>query len=347
MKIHGRCDTVMEIVMNLLGINVPQYDRKKDPLFIHCSDLNEEEFHTTTQPILRLNVAQDIGASMVDKSNVLTSEINDSKYKVEDESKDRFLSQSLTKREHTEVKVDDNLALECNKESRLNTYTFSLKSECGTDETEMVDTGYMKNERTDYSQTTPFDCDIFCNSINKPNSTNYHKISSITDPKHVMDQENESSLSLDEITQYSKPKGEDHNFRSNNIFPNGYDSFLAYYQITNAILLQNPLLTYQDMYFYPYQSGLLYSGFHSIINQLPVMSNGDSTGLDVEAATTPTYIEQSSDQCKFCSTHYKSVICLFYSKVSVSRSEVLIMQSNHLVSFLLVACILGFLSFVA
>lgn len=303
----------MEIVMNLLGINVPQYDRKKDPLFSHCSDLNEEEFHTTTQPILR--------------PNVLTSEISDSKYyKVEDESKEGFPSESLAKRDDTEVKVDANLLLDCNKESILKTYTFAVKSECVTDETEMVDTGYMKNERTDYLQTTPFDCDIFCNSINKPNSTNYHKISSITDPKHVMDQANESTLSLDQIKHYSKPKG-DHNFRSNDIFPNGYDSFLAYYQITNAILLQNPLLTYQDMYFYPYQSGLLYSGFHSIINQLPIMSNGHSTGLDVNGATTPTYVEPSSDQCKFCSTQYKSVICLFYCKVSVFRFMAILLQS--------------------
>jgi NAD-dependent deacetylase sirtuin 7 len=56
-KIHGRCDQVMEAVMNLLDVQVPPYDRFKDPIYAHGSLLCEAESHTTTQPSLKLDDA--------------------------------------------------------------------------------------------------------------------------------------------------------------------------------------------------------------------------------------------------------------------------------------------------
>lgn len=51
-KINGRCDEVMKVVMKQMNIDVPAYDRIKDPIFHHTSHLKQEELHTTSQPML-------------------------------------------------------------------------------------------------------------------------------------------------------------------------------------------------------------------------------------------------------------------------------------------------------
>ncbi|RZC33060.1 NAD-dependent protein deacetylase sirtuin-7 [Asbolus verrucosus] len=53
-KIHGKCDKVMETIMNMLDIQVPPYEKYKDPIFAHGTPLCESEFHTTNQPLLKL-----------------------------------------------------------------------------------------------------------------------------------------------------------------------------------------------------------------------------------------------------------------------------------------------------
>lgn len=53
LKLHGKCDLVMKMVMKYLGIEVPGYDREKDPIFAHATLLIESESHTTNQPHLK------------------------------------------------------------------------------------------------------------------------------------------------------------------------------------------------------------------------------------------------------------------------------------------------------
>lgn len=52
LKINGRCDEVIKRLMAGLQIDIPTYERHKDPLFAHATPLQEEEQHTTTQPVL-------------------------------------------------------------------------------------------------------------------------------------------------------------------------------------------------------------------------------------------------------------------------------------------------------
>lgn len=52
LKINGKCDEVMKIVMSHLGIDIPNYERVKDPIFYHAVKLTNSELSTTTNPSL-------------------------------------------------------------------------------------------------------------------------------------------------------------------------------------------------------------------------------------------------------------------------------------------------------
>ncbi|XP_058061063.1 uncharacterized protein LOC131211566 [Anopheles bellator] len=59
LKINGRCDEVMKLVMKHLCIEVPTYNRLKDPIFAHATLLLAEEQHTASQPALKKSTAKE------------------------------------------------------------------------------------------------------------------------------------------------------------------------------------------------------------------------------------------------------------------------------------------------
>ncbi|XP_039290531.1 NAD-dependent protein deacetylase Sirt7 [Nilaparvata lugens] len=59
LKINGKCDEVMTLVMSHLGLTVPKYERHLDPIFTHATLLLEVEQHTTSQPILQNPLTHD------------------------------------------------------------------------------------------------------------------------------------------------------------------------------------------------------------------------------------------------------------------------------------------------
>ncbi|RUS89705.1 hypothetical protein EGW08_002523 [Elysia chlorotica] len=52
LKINGRCDSVMRMVMKLLDQEVPEYQRELDPIFRICTPLRANEAKTTNKKIL-------------------------------------------------------------------------------------------------------------------------------------------------------------------------------------------------------------------------------------------------------------------------------------------------------
>lgn len=59
MKINGRCDEVMAMVMRFMDVQVPAYNRQRDPIFAHASLLVAEERHTVSQPMLQQQAVDD------------------------------------------------------------------------------------------------------------------------------------------------------------------------------------------------------------------------------------------------------------------------------------------------
>uniref|UniRef100_A0A182LVL5 protein acetyllysine N-acetyltransferase n=1 Tax=Anopheles culicifacies TaxID=139723 RepID=A0A182LVL5_9DIPT len=57
LKINGKCDEVMKLVMKHLNIDVPLYNRLKDPIFAHATLLLADEQHTASQPMLKKSTA--------------------------------------------------------------------------------------------------------------------------------------------------------------------------------------------------------------------------------------------------------------------------------------------------
>lgn len=51
-KINGKCDDVMKLVMGYLNIKIPEYDRTMDPIFHHCTMLHPLEEHTISSSLM-------------------------------------------------------------------------------------------------------------------------------------------------------------------------------------------------------------------------------------------------------------------------------------------------------
>ncbi|CAD6221195.1 GSCOCG00005083001-RA-CDS [Cotesia congregata] len=95
LKINGRCDDVMTRVMNHLGLEIPQYNRSKDPIFYHAIRLQPSELTTTTQPCLeeppvalscRDKLKLNSLSEEVDENLDVTDNLDEIKIKQEDET---------------------------------------------------------------------------------------------------------------------------------------------------------------------------------------------------------------------------------------------------------------------
>lgn len=52
LKIHGKCDDVMSLLMEALNIQIPVFDRAKDPIFSLATALRQEEVNSHTREVI-------------------------------------------------------------------------------------------------------------------------------------------------------------------------------------------------------------------------------------------------------------------------------------------------------
>lgn len=103
----------------------------------------------------------------------------------------------------------------------------------------------------------------------------------------------------------------DLNFNCDITFSNIVNSYRHLLEPSLTLFLRSDKLLhpYTDLFLYPYQTSLLYSGLHNIINPMPVIK---------EETIVPIKAEQDEIQepaCDFCFKSLKSTMCLFYQKV--------------------------------
>ncbi|XP_023246598.1 NAD-dependent protein deacetylase sirtuin-7 isoform X2 [Copidosoma floridanum] len=103
LKINGKCDKIMKIVMSHLGIDFPDYNRAKDPIFYHAIKLQSSELTTTSQPCLEEPLKEYIQLMKEDEvDDVVTEEKEVVEEGVDDNDDD-------DKNEVIEKEVEDNV----------------------------------------------------------------------------------------------------------------------------------------------------------------------------------------------------------------------------------------------
>lgn len=248
-KINGKCDIVIKIVMEKLGIMVPSYQREKDPIFYHASVLSELEHHTSTQPML-VSVKNEFAAFEHKEVNWSRADNGDSSMYNDRDSFKQFRSGGCDYLSNMTVSGTTNLVSPTN----------SLPS-------------VMKTANT-------------CILPPKMNSTSFTIENILERPLTIIPKlPKESVVNANVVNQ----------------------ALLKYYHLS-SILLHNQMFGYTDILYYPFQTSLLYSGLHSIINPTPHMAESFNTNQSHER--NGTYIPA----CEFCKKHYESISCLFYSK---------------------------------
>ncbi|KAA0190618.1 hypothetical protein HAZT_HAZT012039 [Hyalella azteca] len=96
MKINGKCDTVMKLVMDFLGVEIPRYDRSEDLIFEMATPLHPEELHTTTRPSL-IPPDDNKVAGKSEKSHSCDEQFSDDKMFSSDIETDPDSSQSVNR----------------------------------------------------------------------------------------------------------------------------------------------------------------------------------------------------------------------------------------------------------
>lgn len=312
LKINGKCDDVMELVMKYLNINVPLYIREKDPIFHHASLLCNEELHTVSQPMVKTH-----NEMKIKDENTEENEINENM-----ENGNLQPKEICTNKENENpFRNKNNLALESSKKDE-NDETQNIPNE--NEISSITTENSQLNTETDISQQNETDINLMnqksSNSIN--NSSNCvdesDKVPELLEnlQSNCDNKMKEESFNHENNGKLKKTSSLLRLFRRDKVLEtNSKDLMICDEQI--EIAKQNyykQLLEYykaiEDSLPHWYDVNYAYSGLHSIIHPPPPeIDLWSKNSIIIPIVKLKT---ENQTECEFCFDNYGEFYCQFY-----------------------------------
>ncbi|XP_055375235.1 NAD-dependent protein deacetylase Sirt7 [Condylostylus longicornis] len=326
-KINGKCDQVMELLMQHLNISVPLYCRENDPIFYHSSPLVDEELHTVSQPMLKpIRFSENSESSCAPKKRSINLKRPFMKSQKNKQLKTNLNSRHLLKEYESSSDSESNSNSIENIDVKLENDVVEYKKANGNEINISIK---HKNETLDIKESKPIVSDISRQVKDRKDNLDV-QYSAVKYDSNISDvnikRETDEKFPCDIylgcmfpnaidfvkapllVNYNSYTKTEEYN-KNENILHS--EKIVANEENETCLFNLVELCNKMKLPNY-YESSYVYSGLHSIIKPPPPEINFWSSAI------IPIFkMNKSAADCDFCFNHYAEFSCQFYKSVTV------------------------------